>query len=237
MNQVQIRHSDVLLELNAHVNGVGGQYRTLSDRILVGNLALDAEQEALSAAWRASLEKVTQRVGDVAAIGADIARTHAVGQGTLEAVYAWLQTQGLPDLTEPSSLTLFGCRAAPYHHDIYAFSDSLFCVVWTSEDAGLELVFPQLDKRVALEMGTVVVFDSGQPHGVLWKGKKHYVEKSYEALPVQTFISVDFSATEPSVMEQMNIRAFEGPFGWPGVVVGEHDAGPKVQSRTGRWTT
>lgn len=235
MAQSELSHTDILLELVAHAGGAHGQYRTLSDKILSGKLALPAEQAAVSRAWRESLEDVTQRVGDVSNLGADVARANPVDESTLNSVFAWLLEQGLPDLSGPSSMSIFGCRAAPFHHDMWAFGDSLFCVVWMSEDVGLELVFPQLGKRVPLEMGTVIVFDSGQPHGVLWKGKKHYVEASYEQLPVQTFVSVDFGAMLDGVMEHMGIRSFDSPTGWPGLVVGEGDAGPKMQPRTGRW--
>jgi hypothetical protein len=235
MAQSSLLHSDVLLELMAHVAGADGQYRTLSDKVLSGKLAMPDGQAAVSQAWKESLEGVVGRVGDVSNLGTEAVRANPMDEATLASVYTWLQEQGLPDLSGPSSVSVFGCRAAPFHHDMWAFGDSLFCVVWTSEDAGLELVFPQMGRRVPLEMGTVIVFDSGQPHGVLWKGKKHYVAKSYEQLPVQTFISVDFGAMLDGVMEHMGIRAFDTPAGWPGLVVGEGDAGPKMQPRTGRW--
>jgi hypothetical protein len=42
-----------------------------------------------------------------------------------------------------------------------------FCNLFLSEDRGLDLHFPATGHRIPLVRGTVVMFDTGQPHAVI----------------------------------------------------------------------
>ena len=56
---------------------------------------------------------------------------------------------------------------ARYHHDGAQYGSAAFCNLFLSEDQGLDLHFPSAGLRIPLVKGTVVVFDTGQPHAVV----------------------------------------------------------------------
>ena len=62
------------------------------------------------------------------------------------------------------------CRGAKYHHDGEHYGGAAFCNLFLSEDRGLDLHFPATDHRIPLARGTAVLFDTGQPHGVIKRG-------------------------------------------------------------------
>lgn len=222
--------SDILIELIACGEDEDGDYRTLSSEILIGQVPVPEAQQAVSRCWAKALAGKTMMVGAVDPVPFSVLRDAPVEPVLLHTLLDWMREQGLPDLTERFSVSPLGCRAVPFHQDLQAFGDSLFCVVWLSAESRLELVFPALETRVPLQLGTVVVFDSGQPHGVVRQGEYLYVADAYPDLPVQTFISLDFGATLPGVAARMGIHSFDTPHGWPGKVAGE--AGPAVEPST-----
>jgi hypothetical protein len=59
------------------------------------------------------------------------------------------------------------CRGARYHHDGDQYGGAAFCNLFLSEDRGLDVHFPALERRIPLRRGTAVIFDTGQPHGVI----------------------------------------------------------------------
>ena len=59
------------------------------------------------------------------------------------------------------------CRGARYHHDGAQYGGAAFCNLFLSEDKGLDLHFPSTGHRIPLVRGTVVLFDTCQPHAVI----------------------------------------------------------------------
>jgi hypothetical protein len=70
-------------------------------------------------------------------------------------------------LLDSSDVALMACRGARYHHDGGQYGAAAFCNLFLSEDKGLDLHFPATGLRMPLCRGTVVVFDTGQPHAVI----------------------------------------------------------------------
>ena len=97
-----------------------------------------------------------------------------------QAMQACLRALGLVfDPVEPQALA---CLGAPFHHDASDFPDQAFAVLWLSDDAGWDLVFPQIEgpsRRVALQHGVVVVFDAAQPQGVVRRGGERYEDADF----------------------------------------------------------
>jgi hypothetical protein len=85
----------------------------------------------------------------------------------VQAVADWLGAQGLPDVLATSDVALMACRGARYHHDGAQYGGAAFCNVFLSEDRGLDVHFPDTGQRIPLVRGTVLVFDTGQPHAVI----------------------------------------------------------------------
>ena len=88
----------------------------------------------------------------------------------VQAVSDWLAALGLSDLPAASDVALMACRGARYHHDAAQYGSAAFCNLFLSEDRGLDLHFAATGQRIPLARGTVVLFDTGQPHGVLERG-------------------------------------------------------------------
>ena len=82
----------------------------------------------------------------------------------VETASAWLRTLGLPDVLATADIALMACRGARYHHDAAQYGGSVFCNLFLSDDRGLDVRFPVADRRIALTRGTMLVFDTGQPH-------------------------------------------------------------------------
>ena len=85
----------------------------------------------------------------------------------VQAVSDWTHTLGLQDVLVGSDVALMVCRGAKYHHDGTQYGGSAFCNLFLSEDRGLDLHFAATDHRIPLVRGTVVIFDTGQPHAVI----------------------------------------------------------------------
>lgn len=232
-----MRASDILIELIEPKDGAGGEYRTVSERIEVGRVRVPVAQERITARWRRELQIHVKNPGDVDSVYSHNIFMFPANEKLVESVFSWLQKQGLPDLREQAQVNVVGCKAAHFHHDISGFSDSLFCVVWLEEARGLDLVFPESKRRIPLEKGTVVLFDAAQPHGVIHAHQTRYYPSQYVDLPVQAFMSVDFAANLPGVVEAMGIRLLESADTWHGVLAPISSDGPDLNDRTGKWLT
>lgn len=92
----------------------------------------------------------------------------------VHAVSAWTDTLGLPTVLAASDVALMACRGARYHHDGAQYGGAAFCNLFLSEDKGLDLHFPSLGRRIPLRRGTAVIFDTGQPHGVIRRGSNGF---------------------------------------------------------------
>ena len=85
----------------------------------------------------------------------------------VHAVSDWTRTLGLQDVLVSCDVALMACRGAKYHHDGAHYGGAAFCNLFLSEDKGLDLHFPAAGHRIPLARGTVVIFDTGQPHAVI----------------------------------------------------------------------
>ena len=59
------------------------------------------------------------------------------------------------------------CRGANSHHDAAQYGGMAYCNLFLSEDRGRDLHFPASGLRIPLTRGTVVIFDTAQPHAVI----------------------------------------------------------------------
>lgn len=93
-----------------------------------------------------------------------------VGRNTATAVLTvsdWTRTLGLQEVLASCDVALMACRGAKYHHDAEHYGGMAFCNLFLSENRGLDLHFPATGHRIPLARGTVVIFDTGQPHAVI----------------------------------------------------------------------
>ncbi|MET3495665.1 hypothetical protein [Variovorax boronicumulans] len=88
----------------------------------------------------------------------------------VEAATEWTHTLGLNGVLASSDIALMACRGAKYHHDGEQYGSAAFCNLFVSEDKGLEVYFPCIGHRIPLARGTVLMFDTAQPHAVIRRG-------------------------------------------------------------------
>lgn len=143
--------------------------RSVSGTVLTGTLDLPAPPQRVLADWKREMaSRLCLEPGDVEQM--PLARTQARWPEyslCLQAMRDWTQAQGLADVLASADIALMACRGARYHHDGAQYGGAAFCNLFLSEDQGLDVHFPATGLRIPLVRGTAMLFDTGQPHGVI----------------------------------------------------------------------
>ena len=138
----------------------------------------------------------------------------------VQAMTDWMRTLGLDDVLAASDIALMACRGARYHHDGEQYGSAAFCNLFVSEDKGLDVHFPSTGDRIPLARGTVLMFDTAQPHAVIRRGSRgfdaaHFApgidcsqlfltwELPIENAGVARALRIDFD-TDPSTASQLD---------------------------------
>jgi hypothetical protein len=143
--------------------------RRVSDIMLTGTVDVPVPPARLLADWeRETSSRMVLEPGDVEAMPLARARVRWPDYTRcVQALSDWTCTLGLPEVLASSDVALMACRGARYHHDGAQYGSAAFCNLFLSEDRGLDLHFPAMDRRIPLTRGTAVIFDTCQPHGVI----------------------------------------------------------------------
>ena len=142
--------------------------RSVGSTIPTATLEVPALPARLAADCEREITRLGLELGDVEPLSLARARTRWPDyRHYVQAVADWTHAQGLPDLLDSSDIALMACRGARYHHDGGQYGTAAFCNLFLSEDKSLDLHFPATGLRMPLRRGTVVVFDTGQPHAVI----------------------------------------------------------------------
>jgi hypothetical protein len=150
--------------------------RRVSDIVLTGTLDVPVPPARLLADWERELSsRVVLEPGDVEEMPLARARARWPDyKRCVQAVSDWTCALGLPGVLAASDNALMACRGAKYHHDGVQYGGAAFCNLFMSEDKGQDLHFPGVDQRIPLTRGTVVIFDTAQPHGVIQRGSNGF---------------------------------------------------------------
>ena len=143
--------------------------RHVSNLVLTGTVNIPAPPSRLKADWERDItERLELEPGDVEPLPLARARMRwSDYKHCVQAASDWARTQGLQDVLTSSDIALMACRGAKYHHDGAQYGGAAFCNLFLSEDRGLDLHFPATGLRIPLVRGTLVIFDTGQPHAVI----------------------------------------------------------------------
>lgn len=179
--------------------------------------------------------------GDVSPL--DLPRARARWPGYRRCVQAagdGLADLGLPAVLADSAQALMACRGAPYHLDAERYGANAFCNLFVSDDTGLDLVFPVADQRIALQRGTLVVFDTGQPHAVVLRGQAEYRAEDYADRPERqaVFLTWELPIDLPGVSQALGTgpgTAAAGPLMRSGRRVSREGQPARLCPGTGRW--
>lgn len=143
--------------------------RSVSDVVLSTTLDLPAPPIRLIADWERDIaQHLNLEPGDVEALPLARARMRWPDyKHCVQTLADWTRVLGLREVLAASDVALMACRGAIYHHDGAHYGAAAFCNLFLSEDRGLDLHFPVTGHRIPLRRGTAVIFDTGQPHGVI----------------------------------------------------------------------
>jgi hypothetical protein len=124
------------------------------------------------------------------------------------AVADWTRALGLGEVLASSEVALMACRGAHYHHDGAQYGGAAFCNLFLSEDRGLDLHFASTGQRIALTRGTVVVFDTGQPHAVIARHRSGFDAADFPADQdfTQVFLTWEMPVEDALVAQALGIR-------------------------------
>jgi len=143
--------------------------RSVSGVVLTGRVEIPAPPPRLVADWeRETTLRLGLEPGDVEALSLARARVRWPDyKRCVQAATDWTRATGLHDVLESCDVALMACRGAKYHHDAAHYGSAAFCNLFLSEDKGLDVHFASTGQRIPLVRGTVLVFDTGQPHAVI----------------------------------------------------------------------
>ncbi|MGF6571937.1 hypothetical protein ABH945_004058 [Paraburkholderia sp. GAS333] len=183
--------------------------RRVSDIVLTGTVDIPAPSARLLADWEREISsQVILEPGDVEVM--PLARAlmrwpdykHCV-----QAASDWTAALGMPEVLASSDVALMACRGARYHHDGAQYGGAAFCNLFLCDDSGQDLHFPSIGLRIPITRGTVVVFDTGQPHGVIQRGSSGFnaADFTQNMDSVQIFLTWELPIEDARVARALNI--------------------------------
>jgi len=198
----------------SHRQGETLRSRSVSDLVLHGRMTVPAPPKRLVLDWQREVASNPHlHAGDVEAL--PLARARARWPDFRQCVQAavdWTEGRGLMGILHKSDIALMACRGAKLHHDGEQYGAFAFCNLFLSEDRGLELHFTSIGLRVPLARGTVVIFDTCQPHEVLVRGKDHFAASDFpdDLDLTQVFLTWELPIDDPQLAHLLQIQ-FDQP--------------------------
>ncbi|MGI4984123.1 MAG: hypothetical protein ACRYGL_12495 [Janthinobacterium lividum] len=183
--------------------------RSVSDIVLRAQVDVPMAPARIVADWEREIAmQLFLEPGDVEPM--PLARTRARWPDLTRCVQAmrdWTAALTLPGILDDSELALMACRGARYHHDGAHYGGSVFCNLFLSEDRGLDVHFPVIDHRIPLRRGTAMIFDTGQPHGVVRRGGNAFDVADFAAdrNNAQVFLSWELPVEDASLSDALGI--------------------------------
>ena len=155
--------------VSRYLSGDELRSRSVGDRVLLACLDVPAPPARLLADWkRETALRLGLEPGDVEALPLPRARMRWPDYPLcVDAVAHWTRSLGLHGVMVGSEVALMACRGAAYHHDGDLYGGAAFCNLFLSDTPLLDLHFPLLGRRIPLQRGTAVIFDTCQPHAVI----------------------------------------------------------------------
>ena len=203
-------------------SGTALRSRSVGGVVLSGTVDVPAPPARLVADWERDIASTLfLEPGDVEPLPLARARMRWPDyKHCVQAMAEWTQTLGLKDVIAASDIALMACRGARYHHDGEQYGSAAFCNLFVSEDKDLDVHFPSTGDRIPLARGTVLMFDTAQPHAVIRRGSggfdaAHFApdvdcsqlfltwELPIENPDVARALRIDFD-TDPSTASQLN---------------------------------
>jgi hypothetical protein len=183
--------------------------RSVSAVVHTGTVDVPAPPARLVADWERDISVLLDLApGEVEALPLARARMRWPDyRHCVQAVADWTRSLGLLEVLASSDVALMVCRGAKYHHDGARYGGAAFCNLFLSEDRGLDLHFPAAGLRIPLVRGTVVIFDTAQPHAVIQRHSKGFDVADFppEQACTQVFLSWELPIEDVHVSRALQI--------------------------------
>lgn len=217
--------------------------RSVSDVVLSGTLDVPAPPARLIADWERDIAQRLQLApGDVESLSLARARMRWPDyRHCVQTLADWLRPLGLQEVLATSEVALMVCRGATYQHDGAQYGAAAFCNLFLSDDRGLDLHFPATGQRLPLRRGTAVIFDTGQPHGVIARRSDGFEAADFPADQdfTQVFLTWELPIENPAVGQALQIAFDIDPLTSQRQLdeeqVWRHDAPVSLCPDSGRW--
>jgi hypothetical protein len=183
--------------------------RSVSNTVLSGRVDVPAPPARLAADWEREIStRLALEPGDVEPM--PLARARARWPDYARCVQAaadWTRTLGLGEALASSDVALMACRGARYHHDATQYGGAAFCNLFMSEDRGLDVHFASTGHRIPLVRGTVLIFDTAQPHAVVPRGASGFDAADFgpEKDCTQLFLTWELSIEDALVARALGV--------------------------------
>jgi hypothetical protein len=189
--------------------------RSVGDIVHAGVVDIPAPSMRLAADWaREIATNLRLAFGDVEPLSLPRARTRwPEFRRCVQAASDWMETIGLHDVLVTGEIALMACRGAHYHHDAARYGGSVFCNLFLSEDRGLDVHFPMAGRRIALKRGTMLLFDTGQPHAVVPRGADRFDAADFASGRDvdQVFLTWELPLEDPRVASALGVGIDDMP--------------------------
>ncbi len=216
--------------------------RSVSPIVLTGRVDIAAPPARLMADWQREVGlRQGLEPGDVESLPLARARMRWPDYSHfVQAVADWMGTLGLIEVLTTSDVALMACRGARYHHDGAQYGGAAFCNLFLCEDRGQDLHFPATGHRIPLKRGTVVIFDTGQPHGVIVRDSSGFAVADFppEQDCTQVFLTWELPIEHAAVSQALQIdfdTEASSPLQLDEEQVWLNGARVSVNPDTGRW--
>jgi hypothetical protein len=205
-----------MAELIAHFwSNEAPMCRNVSPVVVADQLAIATAPPRVVADWqRESLQTLALDYGDVQELGLQRTRLRWPElKACRDAATRWAGNMGLEGVLQHSDSTLMVCRAARYHHDGDQYGSKAFCNLFLSADKALDLLFPVIGRRIPLSPGTVVIFDTCQPHAVIRRSSTGFDAADFadETDALQVFMTWELPIEHPAVRALLGVEPFTPP--------------------------
>ncbi|WP_025602070.1 hypothetical protein [Burkholderia sp. WSM2230] len=203
--------------ISCYSSGEAIRSRRVSDVVLSSVVDIPMPSQRVLMDWdRETSSRMNLEAGDVEVM--PFARTRVRWSDytrCVEAMSDWTGSVGLPEVLVSSDVALMACRGARYHHDAAQYGGAAFCNLFLTEDQGFDLHFASTGERIPLKRGTAVIFDTGQPHGVIRRDSSGFNADDFTLNRecVQIFLTWELPIENTYVARALNIDFDVAP--WP----------------------
>ncbi len=184
--------------------------RTVSGVVRTAVLDVPVPPAPILADWqRDAVEQLGLDAGDIEPLSLGRTRRRWPPlRHCFEAVRQWLADNAVADAMSGADVALMASRGTHYHHDGELYGGKAFCNLVLSDERDTDLHLPAAGQRIALALGTVLLFDPCQPHAIIRRGAPGFDAADFASAhrPPQVFLTWELPIEHPPLAANLGVR-------------------------------